>query len=142
MTSPSLLSRTMAGRRPAAKTKKWTWRVGDRVSAGARRSLHVSEMAQQQPGGKRANEIARALEPQPARSNRVCKRHGARPHTRDRAGVGTGHDVDVEAGILQADVGAFAREDQPARLEAAAPRRKGPEVEANDHTARRQLRKV
>src|SRR5215813_330585 len=138
----------MAGGVSRAKTKKWTSfrpvaaAARNVRSACARGPLHVSKMAQQQPRRKCPNQLARALEPQAARAYRLRERHRAGPHARDRAGVGADDEVDVEAWIFEADVGAFTREDEPARLKAAAARRERSEVEPDDHAPRRQLRQV
>ena len=61
--------------------------------AGAGGPLDVSEVAQEQPRGKRANELSRTLEPQTAGAYRLGERHGAGPHARDRPGVGVDDEV-------------------------------------------------
>src|SRR5262249_26969234 len=120
----SSFGRTMAGGGSRAKTKKWTSlrpvapTARSVRSAFARGRLHVSKMAQQQPRGKRPNQLTWALEAHAARAYRLRERHRTGPHARDRPGVGADDEVDVEAWIFEADVGAFTREDEPARLKA------------------------
>src|SRR5215470_11726995 len=144
MTSPSFFRPNDGRTWPRGQDQKLDFAGGPpgRRSAGARGSFHVSEMAQQQPRRKRSNQLTRALEPQSAGSNRLRKRHGAGPDTRDRRGVGADDEVDLEAGILETDVGSLAREDEPACLEPAAARRESPKLEANDDAVRWKLRKV
>ena len=87
-------------------------------------------------GGARSETRGRGRgSPPPASrpSRTACANVMAPVHTRAMAArVGGDHEVDVEPGILQADVRSAALEDQPARPEGPAPRRERAKVEADD----------
>src|SRR6266404_5964374 len=94
--------------------------------------LHVGEVAQEEPGRERADEVAGALHPQAAVPYRLRERESSRPHAGHGPRVGRDHEVDLEPGILEADVRSAALEDQPAGSEGPAAGREGAKVEADD----------
>lgn len=110
----------------------------ERASPRPSRSLHVGEVAREQPGRKCANEVPGAFHPQSALTDRLREREGSRPDAGHRPCIGTDHEIDLVPGILQADVRPAALEDEPARPERPAAGREGAKVEPHDDAAGRE----
>src|SRR5688572_16046549 len=103
------------------------------TSTGRRRSWNLRELAQHEPGGKRAGERPRSHQPDPPGRDSRIERDVAQPHGGEGPEVGLDLDVDLESRIRDAHLGPAALEQEPENTRATVAAWNAGEAEASHH---------